>query len=178
MSKHRRSVYPNITINTLYTAAAYLSDYLPYMIYKDIDAYMSISEHGNRFWQDFDHKLDRRNGPAFIEWRDEDGKLMLIEKWFRHGKLHNAIAPADIAYLDGEKISEHWLQWNKLHRIGGPAIIEASDYPYPHKLEAWYIDDNLHNTAGASRITYYSNGVIKEKEWHKNGYYDEGAILQ
>jgi hypothetical protein len=57
-------------------------------------------------------------------------------------------------YSDGE---QNWYHLNKLHRVGGPAVIR------PNGDRLWYQDGKLHRVDGPAVI--YWNGT---KRWYLN----------
>jgi hypothetical protein len=82
------------------------------------------------------------------------------KEWYQDGKLHRVGGPA-IIDRDGTKL---WYQYGKIHRIDGPAVEYANGY------KSWYQNDKLHRTNGPARewlngeTSYWINGTETYKE--------------
>lgn len=110
----------------------------------------------------------------------DDANLERInyELFFSYTTRNNESGPSELIYQNGRLISESYYINNKLHREGGPAVI---NYDEDGNLlsEYYYINDELHRSWRPAVIKYYPNGAIKQESYYTNGilgsevYYNE-----
>lgn len=98
-------------------------------------------------WYLTDNKLHRENGPALIKYKTSYKKQIVTERYWNNYRLHRDDGPALIIYehhSDKKIISkEYYYHWDKLHRVGAPAVIKYGMHNGMYKLlsREWWVNE-------------------------------------
>ncbi|MEO1512898.1 MAG: hypothetical protein AAFU70_12570 [Planctomycetota bacterium] len=106
-----------------------------------------------------------------LTWSD-DGQVILTEAWELEGRLHRPGGPALIerSGLTGHLISETWYERGKEHREDGPAVIEyAADDGRSVVLKAWKWKGERHRRGGPAVLEWRRDGSEARREWWIHG---------
>jgi hypothetical protein len=90
-------------------------------------------------WFNKDNKLHREDGPAYIEYYENENGNIWREVYYINGNIHREDGPACIYYYENEN-GNIW-------------------------REVYYINGNIHREDGPHVIDYFENGSIKA-EWY------------
>lgn len=111
--------------------------------------------------------MHNHDGPAYIVY-DIDGNLTK-EKWYHHGEVHRAGAPADIIYQYTNGVrsvsNEKWYHSGKMHRDDGAAYIEY-EKDGAVSYQSWWRNDKRHRDGAPSIIDIDFSSSSSKERWH------------
>lgn len=111
------------------------------------------------------YNIHRVGAPAVI--KKTHAGVVLSEYWFENNMKHRLGEPAAIL-RDGKRHSIAYYQYDKLHRLDGPAVIETVNGVVV--LEQYYVDGRCHREDGPAHISRdEQSGRIIAAAYYRNG---------